>query len=395
MIWDVFCQVIDNYGDIGVCWRLSCHLADRGEQVRLWVDDVSALAWMAPALAGKAPGQERVQVLMWAPGGAQAPPAPRRQSSATWPQPGDVVIEAFGCALPDGFVGRMALQPQPPAWINLEYLSAEPFVERCHGLPSPVLHGPGAGLVKHFFYPGFTDRTGGLLREPELAQRQSVFDRGTWLTKLGLALDTSTAARWVSLFCYEPAALPALLAELERSACPARPIRLLVTSGRAELAVKSALTVSAGNLTAALSPDDLLHENSFSRHTGGHSSLSISYLPKLSQADFDHLLWACDLNFVRGEDSLVRAIWAGKPLVWQVYPQHDNAHHAKLNAFLGRLDASVALCEWHQAWNGLDATAPPLDDLWNDRTVTAARRTLMGQEDLATQLIRFIGRLTG
>ena len=46
--WDIFCQVIDNFGDIGVCWRLAADLAARGHQVRLWVDDASALHWMAP-----------------------------------------------------------------------------------------------------------------------------------------------------------------------------------------------------------------------------------------------------------------------------------------------------------------------------------------------------------
>ncbi len=46
--WDIFCRVIDNFGDIGVCWRLATQLAGQGQQVRLWVDDASALQWMAP-----------------------------------------------------------------------------------------------------------------------------------------------------------------------------------------------------------------------------------------------------------------------------------------------------------------------------------------------------------
>lgn len=397
MLWDVFCQVIDNYGDIGVCWRLSCNLADRGEQVRLWVDDASALDWMAPAQEREDQTHGRVQVLTWTPAPPREPTAPLAQgpSGPTWPEPGDVVVEAFGCALPDGFVQRMARQQRPPAWINLEYLSAEPFVERCHGLPSPVLHGPGAGLLKHFFYPGFTEKTGGLLREPGLVRRQTAFHRQQWRDGLGLGPDLSTAARWVSLFCYEPAALPALLTELERSACPARPVRLLVTAGRAERVVKAVLAKSSAKVAVVPSDGSLWHENRLFSNTGLHSSLSISYLPKLSQVDFDHLLWACDINFVRGEDSLVRAIWAGKPLVWQVYAQHDDAHHNKLEAFLNLLDASVELRNWHQAWNGLGATAPPLDGLWHDRTIASARDKLMVREDLATRLVRFIARLKG
>ena len=47
MKWDLFCRVVDNFGDVGVCWRLAADLAQRGEQVRLWIDDASALTWMA------------------------------------------------------------------------------------------------------------------------------------------------------------------------------------------------------------------------------------------------------------------------------------------------------------------------------------------------------------
>ena len=46
------------------------------------------------------------------------------------------------------------------------------------------------------------------------------------------------------------------------------------------------------------------------------------------------LLANCDLNFVRGEDSLVRAIYSGKPFIWQPYIQGNDAHLEKLNAFI-------------------------------------------------------------
>jgi uncharacterized repeat protein (TIGR03837 family) len=132
MRWDLFCQVIDNHGDAGVCWRVAAELAARGQQVRLWMDDASMLTWMAPR---GAPG---VEVLAW------REPFPEVE-------PNDVVVEAFGCNPPAAFVARMAASAQPPAWLNLEYLSAESYVERSHGLPSPVLQGAGTGLAKHFF----------------------------------------------------------------------------------------------------------------------------------------------------------------------------------------------------------------------------------------------------
>jgi len=156
-IWNIFCRVIDNHGDLGVCWRLSADLAQRGHAVRLWVDDASALAWMAPH------GCEGVELRAW-------PNEAALQSLAHDAafQVGDVVIEAFGSELPDAFLTLMA-QGTSPVWMNLEYLSAEGYVARSHGLSSPVMHGPARGMQKWFFFPGFTPDTGGLLREPNLS----------------------------------------------------------------------------------------------------------------------------------------------------------------------------------------------------------------------------------
>ncbi|MDB5860229.1 MAG: hypothetical protein JWQ76_3918 [Ramlibacter sp.] len=352
MLWDIFCKVIDNHGDIGVCWRLSVQLAARGQQVRLWVDDASALRWMAPE------GNPGVQVLPW-------------DSQSRPPEPGAVVIEAFGCELATPFQAAIAAKARAdgrqPAWINLEYLTAEPFAERSHGLPSPVTHGPAAGLAKRFFYPGFTARTGGLLREQGLLQRQALFDRNAWLQAHGI---DPQGARLACPFCYEPPALGSLLAELARGPGSTR---LLVTAGRATDAVRAALEKNARSNTG----------------WNQQSLLSLSFLPLLTQMEFDHLLWCCDLNFVRGEDSLVRAMWAGKPLVWQIYPQHDNAHHAKLEAFLNWLDAPASLRDFHRSWNGISGRLRnPDPEAWAG-CVQRGRELLLAREDLTTKLMQF------
>ena len=332
MHWDIFCRVIDNFGDIGVCWRLAADLAARGDTVRLWTDDASALAWMAP---GTTPG---VDVRAW--------PA----DDDTSIEPGEAVIEAFGCRLPPGFVRRMAAREPPPQWINLEYLSAEDYVERSHGLLSPQLSGPARGLSKWFFYPGFTERTGGLLRERNLAERQATFDANAWLRDHGAP--PAGGERVVSLFCYANPALPALIEALSST-----PTLLLVTEGIAERQVRALVDAS-----------------------GSKKALRIHYLPALTQTDYDHLLWSCDLNLVRGEDSFVRAQWAGRPFLWQIYPQKDGVHAAKLAAFNRRyLESAVpelatALDRAALDWNGLDAARPktggqpgielPAPDLW-------------------------------
>lgn len=346
LLWDIFCKVIDNYGDIGVCWRLARQLAGRGQRVRLWVDDASVLRWMAPQ------GCPGVEVRAWT--------QPLDMAAV---DTGDVLVEAFGCEVPAEFVAACAearaSRGRRQAWINLEYLSAEAYVERSHGLPSPVMHGPGRGLTKHFFYPGFTARTGGLLREPDLLQRQADFDAAAWLQAQGVP--PLPGGRRVSLFCYEPRALQELLEELARQPVP---VQLLVTAGRATAAVQ------------ACHPPP---------------GLALHLLPWLSQDDYDHLLWSCDLNFVRGEDSLVRALWAGRPFVWHIYPQHDNAHHDKLTAFLDMLDAPASLRSFHARWNGVGTTPLPPPDLpaWG-QAVLQTRKKLLGHPDLVNQLLDFV-----
>jgi uncharacterized repeat protein (TIGR03837 family) len=332
MQWDVFCRVVDNFGDIGVCWRLAADLASRGEQVRLWVDDTSALAWMAPR------GVPGVAVRRW-------------DDAAREPSPGQVVLEAFGCELPSAFVERMA--QTRPVWINLEYLSAENYVERSHRLPSPQLGGAGRGLTKHFFYPGFTPATGGLIREPGLTAARQAFDRTRWLHDHAIAL--RDGERLVSLFSYDNPAQAAMLQALADA-----PTLLLLTPGVAE-----PLALPRG--------------------------MRSQRLPHLTQGDYDRLLWSCDLNFVRGEDSFVRAQWAARPFVWQIYPQTDQAHAAKLDAFLDRFPPVTGLRELWRSWNGLRTAPLQLPPLaaWQS-CCEAWREELLTQVDLTTQLMGFV-----
>ena len=366
MLWDIFCRVIDNFGDIGVCWRLAADLASRDQHVRLWVDDASALKWMAPgALQGQCPG---IRVLTW-------DDASQAQTLHALGR-ADVWIEAFGCELPEGFVTHHALDAQAPrpVWLNLEYLSAEAYVERSHGLPSPVLRGPAAGWTKYFFYPGFTEKTGGLLREASAqGSKAAAAQPPAWLPDLPSSISKDTPVRRISLFCYEPSLLGPML---EALAAHGHPTQLLVTQGRAAQAVRALW-------------DD---------HTQ-KGTLSVHFLPWLTQPEFDVLLRHCDLNFVRGEDSVLRALWAGKPFVWHIYPQEDGADQPKLEAFMEQLQLSAPVRDLHRAWNGMPGVSPnatPLQVLHPDSAmawraqVQTARDKLLKMEDLSSQLLQFV-----
>jgi len=344
MRWDIFCRVIDNLGDLGVCWRLAADLASRGEQVRLWVDDPSALAWMAPH------GAVGVDVIRW------ADPLPAVE-------PGEVVIEAFGCDPPAAFVARMAARPVPPLWINLEYLSAESYVERCHGLPSPQQQGPGAGLTKWFYYPGFTPASGGLLRDT------TALDPGDerWLAAQAIA--SRPGERRVSLFAYADAPFEALFDRLDD-----QPTLVLLAAGAAQGPAR-ALFDARGRR---------------GRHLRAHA------LPWFDQPGYDRLLRACDLNFARGEDSIVRAMWSAAPFVWQIYAQADGAHAVKLDALLDRLTAGCApelaagVRQLWRAWNGLGDWPAHLPDSVAWRALSLDwRQQLAKQTDLTSQLLRF------
>jgi len=349
--WDLFCRVIDNLGDAGVCWRLATDLAARGESVRLVIDDAAPLARLAPG------GAPRIEVAAWRDDIALA--------AGT-----DVVIEAFGCDPPQRFVAQMARAERPPCWINLEYLSAEPYAARSHGLASPQLAGAGRGLSKWFFYPGFTADTGGLLREPGLLETRAAFERDDWLRARGWPRDA--AERVIVLFSYEHPGLGSWLAALS-----AQPTLLLVPQGPAQ-------GRALGALGSSLRLD----------------ALRAVLLPWLPQVEFDRLLWSADLNIVRGEDSLVRALWAGAPFVWQLYPQSGGAHRRKLQAFLERWrsDASAqppagvaALFEWLNAAPDDASPAPSLPALapWGD-AVLGWRDRLAGQSDLTSRLLGFV-----
>ena len=376
--WDIFCTVVDNYGDIGVCWRLARQLAaERGLRVRLWVDDLASLARICPDII---PGRDSqhsrgVEVRWW-----------REPFPAV--EPADVVVEAFACNPPASYVAAMVAKQPKPAWINLEYLSAEDWVRGCHALPSPH---PSHPLVKHFFFPGFVAGTGGLLRERGLAQARERFqhsgaEQARFWKDIGLPTPR-TGELQVSLFCYPHAGISALL---RAWAAGGTQIRCLVPEGTATAGL------SAFFGTESLPPGAILRK----------ASLEVQIFPFLDQDQYDRLLWACDFNLVRGEDSFVRGQWAAQPLLWQAYPQQEGAHWPKLQAFLALYcdglppEIAGAVTRMWQAWNegdaaGVEAAWP---DFWGHRLELQehARRwaaQLAGSGDLANNLAQFCENL--
>ena len=374
--WDIFCKIVDNYGDIGVCWRLSQQLAhEHNLTIRLLIDDMASAKKIITNLDISKQSQliNGVQVCVW----------PTLKNTAT-ADAADVVLETFSCALPDFYLQQMVQQDS--IWINLEYLSAEKWVSDFHAKPSPQAT---LAITKHYFFPGFKDDTGGLIRERELITERNIFTNSKekqfqFWQKIGIyGADNFTADTIkISLFCYAQANITGLIESL------------VATNQCTKLFIpfNSAIAISLEKLV------DIKQHNLNGIHRG---NLTIHLLPFLSQADYDCLLWACDLNFVRGEDSWIRAIWAEKPFIWQPYIQSDETHILKLKAFLdlylsaATSEISTLINESQLAWSSADTTTQmPINHLIEQlpaiqNYAKKVTKTLMLQPDLATKLMIF------
>jgi uncharacterized repeat protein (TIGR03837 family) len=370
--WDIFSAVVDNYGDIGVSWRLARQLvAEHGLSVRLWTDDLISFQKINPEIDPCLPLQvsRGVEIRPWAESSEAADPA-------------DVVIEAFGCELPAAYVNAMAKSGRRHAWVNLEYLSAEEWVDSHHGLPSPH---PVLPLIKYFFFPGFSPGTGGLLAEKNWLKQRTNFQSDTRLCaafwqELGIPLPEINEIR-VSLFCYDNNSAVSLFTDWAKGATP---VTCLIPEGVATTQTTSffgAPHPEAGNL--------------FKK-----GSLIVRVLPFLEQDEYDKLLWACDFNFVRGEDSFLRAQWAARPMTWQIYPQEAGAHWPKMKAYLDRYCADLpqstvaALRTFFEAWNGGAPGVLDWKSLWRHRPTLEKHalewaNRLIKKEDLTTKLVNF------
>ena len=390
----IFCAIVDNFGDIGVCWRLARQLvAEHDVDVTLWVDDARLVArFLQRAQAELCEERiEGVQIGIWS--SSWEPSATESDAIIS----SNLLIEAFACALPETLLSALGAAARVPIWINLEYLSAESWVEDHHLLASLVsLPGRADPAQKTFFFPGFTARTGGLLRESDLLvrhtlwQREEQIERQRLLTELVPALNGSLTNDLVlvSLFTYESESLGGCLAAMAQDHVPTL---CLVPEGRSLSSVQRFLEL----------PDALRVGEAAVR-----GALSIAVIPFLSQDDYDRLLSLCDFNFVRGEDSFVRAQWAARPLLWHIYPQQEQAHLQKLDAFLDiqgeesqrenapQAASSMALRQFVRLWNlGEDC-----QELWHHlRPQLPELREQAGKwqqhlaemPDLAANLMRF------
>lgn len=309
---DIFCRVIDNFGDAGVMWRLARALRAEGYAVRLIIDDPSTLRALA-GCASQTPTEkigsdESIEVCLWK----------KDWDTASCPLlPASVVIEGFACRLPPDYQAKMA--KTSPAWFNIDYFSAEDWIEDCHLVPSID---PASGLIKTNYFPGVTEKSGGLIIEKDYEHNKHLF--------LSKQLKNPNALR-VLFFAYPYGPIE----KIAQALCDVkRPIELSVTQ------------CEAGKLLA----------EALSKRT--NSRVTVNCLPFVSQKEFDSLLWSSDIVFIRGEDSAARAMIAAVPFLWHIYHQDDDVHMLKLRALESRFESCFEdkglfkkWCELQEAMN--------------------------------------------
>ncbi|MFW5432533.1 MAG: elongation factor P maturation arginine rhamnosyltransferase EarP [Methylophilaceae bacterium] len=365
--WDIFCKIVDNYGDIGVCWRLAKQLHnEHGLSIRLFVSDLAIARDILVGIDDTETQQhEGVTIVRW-------------DADTDFSVAAAVVLETFACDLPAAYLAQMTPET---VWVNIDHLSAESWVSGFH-----ALHGKHqeTNLIRHFYFPGFKEDTGGLLREEGLITQRDAFQQSEVLQNAfwqSFGIENDASDFKVSLFSYSNTPIDALLDALvngKRHVSIFMPFNDCLPKqllGNDNLAVGDCLKVG---------------------------KLTLHILPFLTLDNYDKLLWACDVNFVRGEESWVRALWAAKPFIWQPYLQTDNAHLVKLNAFLKifydhlALDQTIAAL--HQAWSVEEF----YDAIWDAYLANLAEITehtqqqssaLIQQEALVPKLMAFCANL--
>lgn len=294
---DLFCRVIDNFGDAGIAWRLGLSLTrECGWNVRLIIDDVATLAAFVPQVDTRLDAQtvDSIGIVRW-----------NDAFERTIDTAADIVIEAFSCYLPEAYEQAVA-QAIPTRDVRvfaLDYLTAERYAEDSHGLLSPH---PRFGYPKTFVFPGFTPKTGGIIYEADLAERieSNRKRRSDILTAIG-----ADPAHPFTLFFFTYPTVP-VEAFVRSLAADPRPVQVVLAPGEASE----------------------MFEQTY-RAIDSPAHVRVVRAPMVPQSAFDGVLQSVDCALVRGEDSVMRAQLVGTPLIWTLYPQTEETHVVKLQAF--------------------------------------------------------------
>ncbi|MEE3435161.1 MAG: elongation factor P maturation arginine rhamnosyltransferase EarP [Treponema sp.] len=363
----ILCKVVDNFGDIGFVYRLAKNLVQLNPQreIRIAVDNLAAFnkieSRVDPALAEQVLEVACADSLLVQEGADKAGNEGKPKTAGRlkifdatnaavcareWTKkPARVILECFQCGRPDWLEALLFDGVTRALIINIDYLTAEDYAEEFHRLKS----GTRSPLVRKVnFMPGFTAKTGGLILDAAAESARKAMTLRTAneskpksapATENGFI--TKTAGPQILMFSYPKDFAPIIRAIL-----------------RWNKAAQVNLAQGAGKESFLAANENCLQ----GQKAGG---LFVRELPFLSQEEWDKNLYAQDILFVRGEDSLSRACLSGKPFVWQAYLQDDNYHLVKVRALLERMrpyfapEDFSALENFWLLYNGAESSGKP------------------------------------
>lgn len=342
---DIFCEIIDNFGDIGVVYRISKELKKIFQNVRIRIVLNRLEEFKAINKKVKDVDYQEIDGLICV---TEKYVKENMESFGV----SDVFIEAFGCNVPEEYV--KAAKENSKLWINLEYLSGEKWIEDFHLCESLI---DSKTLKKIFFMPGFSEKSGGVIIDSGFLERMKFGKENRDEVFKKYFKDFDLKDKFIgTVFSYEKnfENLLETLKNYEKETV------LLLMGEKTQKSfseiLKKNLTEDYGNIVK-------------------YGKITMIYSDFFSQEEYEEIISASDFNFTRGEDSFVRGIILGKPFMWHIYLQEEKAHMDKIKAFTERFKESVEVSEEEK--NIIESYCNLLKD-YNDRDKNSLEK---GKED--------------
>ena len=342
---DIFCEIIDNFGDIGVVYRISKELKKIFQNVRIRIVLNRLEEFKAINKKVKDTDYQEIDGLIC------VTEKYVKENIETFGV-SDVFIEAFGCNVPEEYVKQA--KENSKLWINLEYLSGEKWIEDFHLCESLI---DSKTLKKIFFMPGFSEKSGGVIIDSGFLERMKFGKENRDEVFKKYFKDFDLKDKFIgTVFSYEKnfENLLETLKNYEKETV------LLLMGEKTQKSfseiLKKNLTEDYGNIVK-------------------YGKITMIYSDFFSQEEYEEIISASDFNFTRGEDSFVRGIILGKPFMWHIYLQEEKAHMDKIKAFTERFKESVEVSEEEK--NIIESYCNFLED-YNDRDKNSLEK---GKED--------------
>ena len=342
---DIFCEIIDNFGDIGVVYRISKELKKIFQNVRIRIVLNRLEEFKAINKKVKDVDYQEIDGLICV---TEKYVKENMESFGV----SDVFIEAFGCNVPEEYV--KAAKENSKLWINLEYLSGEKWIEDFHLCESLI---DSKTLKKIFFMPGFSEKSGGVIIDSGFLERMKYGKENRDEVFKKYFKDFDLKDKFIgTVFSYEKnfENLLETLKNYEKETV------LLLMGEKTQKSfseiLKKNLTEDYGNIVK-------------------YGKITMIYSDFFSQEEYEEIISASDFNFTRGEDSFVRGIILRKPFMWHIYLQEEKAHMDKIKAFTERFKESVEVSEEEK--NIIESYCNLLED-YNDRDKNSLEK---GKED--------------